>query len=157
MKLKKLLFIAILFLGLAGCGGVNEISLEKVLEKDPSFGKLLAAKKRINTKIAALSEEIRSVRQTLEPKIDALKAKLDEARSEAKTKSLELKESLSKSKNIKKLLIKKKDLSLSGDEVSIWNKRSVDLQNRIDSLKRDLVELQNKAHLLKTEIQILED
>jgi len=147
--MRIVLFITFCLL-LAGCGGVSESALNSVLEKDPAFRKILDAKKRTRKKIASLQSE-------MEPKIEALKLSLTEARSEYKAKAALVKNSRHKLKNIKKLLSKKNDLALSGDEISIWNKRIEDLEKEIISLKRDIEDLRNKAHLFKTEIRILQD
>jgi homoserine dehydrogenase len=170
----------------AGCGRVGENTLSGILEKDPSFRKILNAKKRIDAKALSLKEnydkektrsaqkirllkenlqnmkndidaEIRSVKQEMEPQIRMLKAALEEARAEYERGSKFLKSSLDKLKNIKKLLTKKSELALSGDEISIWNKRAAGLKKEIDASKRALEELKNKTYLLKTEIRILQE
>ena len=146
----KIIISTVLLIFLSGCGGVSESALNSVLEKDPAFRKILDAKKRAKEKIASLQSE-------MEPKIEALKLSLGEARAEYKAKAALVKNSGRKLKSIKKLLSKKNDLALSGDEISIWNKRIVDLEEEIISLKRDIEDLRNKAHLFKTEIRILQD
>lgn len=171
---------------LTGCGRVSENSLSEILEKDPSFRNVLDAKKNISRKALSLREsfdkekeiitqkidslkaslqekkdyiekEKLAVRQGLQPMIDTLKVKLEEARSEYTEKKALLKDSLGKAKNIKKLLVKKEELALSGDEISIWNKRAANLEQEINKLKKRLVELENKTRLLKTEIKILRE
>ena len=185
--MKKLItLILVLLICLTGCGRVSENTLNDVLEKDPSFKRILEAKKRIKTKILstkndfneekditiekvrALNEGLRdkknnlrtqiaSLKQELEPKILALRAKLVEKYSEYKSRAKDLNDSLSKLKNIGKLLEKKSELSLSGDEVSIWNKRVGNLEKKINFLRGELDKLRSQTRLLKTEIKILKE
>lgn len=176
----------VLYFLLAGCGRPDEGARNLVLEKDPSFQKVLNEKDRLNEKIAslresfkkkkdALSQEIRAIEGELEagkseleeqvasikkeigPKIEALKAGALEAREEYGEKARILKASIGKLANIKKLLNKKSELALSGDEISIWNKRSSELEDEINTVKKDLDRLRNKTNLLKTEIRILNE
>jgi len=140
----------ILLFSLAGCGRVSEDTLNNILEKDPAFGKALNAKKKIKSQIASLKGE-------MAPKIDALEAKLEEAHAEYKSKTKAKKELLHKLKSIRRLLTKKNELTLTGDEISIWNKRAAGLEKEIDTVKKTLAELRNKTYLLKTEIRILKE
>jgi len=157
--------VLILYFLLAGCGRVDEGALNLVLEKDPSFRKVLNEKNGLSERIAslqenfkekkdALSQKIRALKEELEageseveeqiasirkeigPKIEALKAGAREARVEYGEKAKILKASIGKLANIKKLLQKKKELALSGDEISIWNKRSSDLEDEINAVKK---------------------
>jgi len=184
----KKLIIPILLLPvlLVGCGRVTEGALNEVLQKDPSFAKLLNAKRGISAKASeakkdfekkkkAVRQEIRSLEENLQkeknstdkrilalkeemaPRIDALKARLVRKRSEYKLKKTELKTSLAKLANIKKLLVRKKDLALSGDEISVWNKRVAKLEREIASTRKLLLELQSQTRLLKIEIKILQE
>ena len=147
--------ILVLVLVLAGCGRVSESTLNEVLEKDPSFKKILDAKKRANDKIASLREEILSLRKEIEPAAERLKAQLEAKYSEYRLKRKGLRDSVSKLKNIKHFLEKKDALPLSADEISVWKRRLANLENEINGLKQDLVSLQERIRLLKTEIKIL--
>lgn len=146
----KIIISTVLLIFLSGCGGVSESAVKSVLEKDPDFRRSLDAKKRVKKEIASLQRE-------MEPKIEALRVKLAEARSEYKNKKKILKDLLHKSKSIKKLLAKKKDLSLSGDELSIWKKRAIDLEKEITAAGKSIESLQSKTSLLKAEIRILRE
>ncbi|MCQ9206595.1 MAG: hypothetical protein NG740_01760 [Omnitrophica bacterium] len=178
--------ILILCFFLAGCEQLDEGARDMVLEKDPSFRKVLNEKKRLSEKIVslrenfkekkdALSQKIRALKEELEageseveeriasikkeigPKIEALRIGAREARVEYGEKARILKASISKLANIQKLLKRKKEFALSGDEISIWNKRSSDLEDEIDTVKKDLDRLRNKTSLLKIEIKILNE
>ncbi|MBN1354594.1 MAG: hypothetical protein JW994_08020 [Candidatus Omnitrophica bacterium] len=169
-----------------GCVGVTEDGLKGILEKDSSFSRMLEAKKRVNAKIAALKDEykkekesldqkmrslktdlqakkdslderISSLKSEIEPEIKLLKEKLSERVSDYRSKSQNLKDSLSKLDNIEKLLNRKEGLSLSGDEISIWNKRAADLNREISFIRQSLDELKEKIRILKTEIKVLSD
>lgn len=183
MKASILAFL-IIAISLSGCGRVSENALNNVLEKDPSFKRILEEKKRVSEKILSakndfneekditikkaralkeglrdkknnLRTQIASLKKEIEPKILALKAKLVEKSSEYKSKLKGLNDSLSKLKNIRKLLEKKSELSLSGDEVFIWDKRVGNLEKKINFLRGELDKLRSQIHLLKTEIKIL--
>ena len=185
MKMRILIFI-ILLANLLGCGRASESALNDILEKDPSFSKHFKAKKRLSAEISALRNEfkkshdsdmreinslkeklragkneldgkIRLIKQELEPAIAMLKAELHEKTSENNLKKQNLKDALSKLKNIGKLLGKKSELSLSGDEISIWNKRAKKLEKEIVSLKKDIDVLRSKTRILKAEIKILQE
>ena len=176
----------ILYFLLTGCGRVDEGTRDMVLEKDPSFRKVLNEKDLLNEKITSLrenfketkdalskkiqaleeelkageselEERIASIKKEIGPKIEALKAGALEARAEYGEKTGILKASINKLANIKKLLKNKQELALSGDEISIWNKRSSGLEDEINTVKKDLDRLQNKTNLLKTEIKILNE
>jgi len=185
VKMKILVpIVLILSFILAGCGKVSDATLDEVLEKDPSFRRMLDEKNRVNAKVASLNEafekekkltlkkvtslkkkidllqaelktEIDSVKNRMAPKIEGVRNELGDARATEKVKARLLKGSVQKVKNIKKLLAKKNDLSLSGDEISIWNKRASELEKEIDTLKKEIGELRDKSRLLKTEIRIL--
>lgn len=181
---KIILIVMLLSLALTGCGRVTRGTIDEVIARDPSFKRALEAKKRINAEILklrnsykqqkdeaireikSLKENLRkekntlgsralSLKQEVVPAIDAIKGKLEKRRTEYNEKKKILKESLSKSKNIGKLLAKKSELSLSADEVSVWNKRASNLEKEITSLRKELDALRSKIRLLKTEIQIL--
>ena len=169
---------------LAGCGRVSEKTINEILEKDPSFSEILKTKKNIRAKIISLeenfkkekdsvtakildikdgmrdkkrklSQQILSIRSEMDPKILALKAKLEERRSEYNILAKELSVARAKSKNMTKLLNKKKELSLSGDEISIWNKRIENLQRDITSYNSDLDKIKSRIRTLELEIRIL--
>ena len=179
-----LFFILPLSLLLAGCGRVGESTVKEVLEKDPSFERMLSAKKRLDAKIELLYADFKreedavtqkiqslkveletkrerltakraSLRREIDPTITKLEAKLEKIRPEYQIKQSELKGSLAKLKNVEKLLEKKGELPLSGDEISIWKRRVNDLKEKVDLLRKELDMLRAKTHLLKTEIKIL--
>jgi len=181
----RIFLIIILSASFAGCGGVSESKIKKILAKDPSFEEDLNKKKQIASKIAALkvsyrketreaSGKIRALKANLKskknnlntailslgaeirPNIRSLREALKKKRSEYDKKHKEFKDSLAKAENIRKLLEKKKDLSLSSDEVVVWNKRSRKLEEKIVALRKTLDDLRAKTRLLKIEIQILE-
>ena len=184
LKPGAILFLLILFL--AGCGRVSESTLSSILEKDPSFAKALDEKKQIDLKISSLKDsfskekdatirKIQSLKDELnakkdnlnkdillfkremEPVIQGFKSELEGKKTDYKLKAKELSEAISKAKNIQKLLERKSELSLSGDEISIWNQRVARLQREISSLQKDLDAARNKIYILKTEIKILEE
>ena len=180
-----LALILISFLFTTGCGKVSESALDEVIDLDPSFEKVLEAKKDINAEILALkndfdkerttatqkmselkedlklkqgamSAKIISLRQEIAPEIDAIRRNLEEAHEAYKVKETYIKGAISKVKSIKDLLNKKGELSLPGDEVSIWNKRATKLEKEISSVKQSLDELRTKIRILKTELKILQ-
>jgi len=162
-KMKKvILLFLIVSIALSGCGYVSESSLDEVLQRDPSFKKLLDSKKRLSAKIAALEDkkqrldtEILLLRQETNPDIQKLEAKLEKTRSEYDFKKKSLKDSISSLKNIRRLLDRKSKLLLTGDEISVWNKRIANLEKEIDSTRIKLDKLKSQARLIKTEIKIL--
>lgn len=176
----------ILIVLLAGCGRVSEKAINEVLEKDPSFSEILKAKKNINSKIIsleenfkkekdsatakilaakenirekkkALSSQILSLKGQMDPKILTLKAKLDERRSEYTIEAKELSVARAKLKNMTKLLNKKKELSLSGDEITIWTRRIENLKMDIASYSSDLDKIKSRIRTLELEIRISSD
>lgn len=180
----KYLLILISALILSGCGRSGGKMLDEAPEKDSSFKEVLDAKTRIENKVsslredykkekesfdknvAALKEELRvkknntasriaEMQKELAPKIRALKSKLASLRAERNLKKQNLKNAISKMKNIKKLLKKKEALSLSADEVSIWNKRQDNLSEEMDFTKKELARIRDKTRLLEAEIKIL--
>ena len=185
--MKKIVFLLLVFsVCLTGCGRVSESALSGVLEKDPSFRKVLDKKENISAKILklnasykkekdvtiksiyALKEGLRTKKDNLKtriaglgkelgPEIDLLKKKLDGKTSEYKLKRKTLKEARAKLKNIRKLLKKKSDYSLSGEEISVWNKKAAALEKKIARVNKDLDELRSKIRLLRTEIKILKE
>lgn len=184
---KVILRIAIsllLIFSLAGCGGRS--SVEEILEKDPSFQKDLDTQKRIKTLISelekeygsekdlakqeiraiekeleekrqALNSKIISLKKDLHPKIEFLRTRLQETNSIYKQKLATFKDSQKRLKNIKKLLAKKSDLTLSADETSIWNKRAGKLEKEIASLRQDIDNLRGDTRILQAEIGLLKD
>ena len=169
---------------LIGCGRASENTLKDILVRDPSFSNLLDMKNNVTARIAKLKDEYNkekasilqkitllkeglntsrnklknqtlSLRQELEPKIGILKNKLTTVEATYRLKKQTLRDSMGKLQNINKLLSKKGELSLSGDEVLIWNKRSNNLEGEISSLQKDLDGLRDKIRILKTEIKIL--
>ncbi|UCD54750.1 MAG: hypothetical protein JSV93_04295 [Candidatus Omnitrophota bacterium] len=161
-RLAQILLVIILFVSLSGCGHVSEGTLSEILERDPSFKKVLEAKKRLNTKILALENKKQSLdaqiallKQEANPDIEMLQAKLESVRSEYKLNERELKDSISSLKNIRRLLERKSKLLLTGDEISVWNKRIGDLEKKINSLHNELDRLKSQTRLIKTEIKIL--
>jgi len=186
LKRSAIVIFLTIFVFLAGCGSVSERTVTEVLEKDPSFGKLLDARESISVnilllkdgykgqkdsalkKIESLKEDLRSKKEKRDTKIAALKNKLapeilnlkgelENVHSLYKLRKKDLKLSLSKLKSIRKLLDKKGELALSGDEISIWNKRISDLEKAITALRTRLDKLKAKVRLIKTEIKILEE
>ena len=184
-KIKKLYFsIFLSIILLTGCGQVSENTVNAVLEKDPSFGRILSSKKKIDSKISSfkgeLSKEsdltaqkieklksslqnirnqyrsqITALKQKMDPEIQELKAKLEENRAEYKKAAEKLGDYNGKLKNIKRLLDKKSELSLSGDEISIWNKRIKKIEKDIVTSQKKLDNLRNKIYITKIEIRIL--
>ncbi len=161
-RLAQILLVIILFVSLTGCGCVSESTLSEVLERDPSFKKVLDAKRRLNTKILALEDKKQSLnaqiallKQEGNPDIEALKAKLEKTQSKYNLKEKELKDSISSLKDIRKLLERKSKLLLTGDEISVWNKRIGDLEKKVNSLHNELDRLKSQTRLIKTEIKIL--
>jgi cell division protein FtsB len=161
MKVLILLFL-IANLSFSGCGYVSQSTLDKILEKDPSFRKLLSAKKQLDKKILALEEkkaglnaQIALLREETSPAIQTLEAKLEKIRAEYSLKKNALKDSKSSLKNIRKLLDRKSKLLLTGDEISVWNKRIRDLEKEITTLHTGLDSIKSQTRLIKTEIKIL--
>jgi chromosome segregation ATPase len=181
---KKIGIILVITVCFAGCGRVSEETVKEVLDKDPSFRRVLNAKRDISEKINALKvnftkerdatlQELRSLKeelkkkesdlatrimsltQEIEPKILALRAKLNEKNTEYKLKAKDLGASRAKLKNMKKLLEKKGELSLSGDEITVWNNRIENLEKEIVSLQGDIDKVRSEISVLKTEIKIL--
>ena len=95
------------------------------------------------------------LKEKANPDIEALKAKLEKTQSEYNLKKKELKDSISSLKNIRRLLARKSKLLLTGDEISVWNKRIGDLEKKINSLHNELDRLKSQTRLIKTEIKIL--
>lgn len=180
-----LVFILISVLFTSGCGKVGESAMDEVVELDPSFKEALEARSRIDAEILALkndfskeknaatqnirelkeslklkqeamSAKIVSLRQEIAPEINALRGDLEEAHTAYKVKKKYLKSAISKLKSIKDLLNKKGELSLPGDEVSVWNKRATKLEKEISSVKQSLDKLRTKIRILKTELKILQ-
>ena len=183
---KQILFPIILSVLLAGCGRVSESTLNEILDKDPAFGRILNEKKRIDTEIGSLTDNfnkqksvtdtkidslrevikvekeslhtrIASLKEAMTPEVFAIKERLQEKRSEYKLRAGNLKGSIAKLKNISKLLKKKDELSLSGDETSVWKKRLQGLDKEIISDRQNLERLRAKIRLLKTELAILKE
>lgn len=178
--------ILFLVLLLAGCTGVDEKTVADVLEKDPSFARVLKEKdstarkiealkfsmkearektnseigllrKGLTVKKAEIKEKIRIQQTKITPLIDGLSAKLRQTQIEYDIVKDTLSERLEKLKSIRSLLLKKDKLTLSGDEIALWNRRTEDLDREINSLKNDLDGLKAKINLLKTEIKILRE
>ena len=178
----QILIIGLAFL--VGCGGVSKKTIENVLDKDPSFRKIYSSKKDIDAKILTLrnniekekdltrqhveklraslrskkhtyKKEIESLKHRLDPETQELQKELLEQKKKYRAKAKELTGLLSKLKNIQKLLEKKTELSLSGDEISVWNKRIRNLERDIITSQKKLDELRSRIHLLKIEIKIL--
>lgn len=185
MKRASFLLLAVFFI-FAGCGKVSEKTLKEVLKKDPSFKKALDTKRQVNSKALSLrnayfkdakvaKEKIRvlqkglktkkdemntrisSIKNEIMPKIHSLRMESTRRRSEYRLTAKELKNLLSKLKTIRKFLQKKGELSLTGDEISIWKKKAGGLENRIRVLRKELNKLQTKIRILKTEIRILKE
>ncbi len=183
---QTLLLILILSVPLTGCGRVSESKISEILKKDPSFEKDLSRKKQIASKISdlknshreekrdiaqkirtletslkdkrnALNTAILSLEAGIQPNIRELRAGLKGKRSEYALKNKEFKSSIAKAENIRKLLEKKKELALSSDELSVWNKRVQKLEEKITALRKTLEEIRAKIRLIKTEIRILEE
>jgi len=180
------LLVLFLVLLLAGCGRVSEKTVAGVLEKDPSFAQALKEKesaarkvealkfsmkeargktnseigllrKSLTVKKAEIKEKIRIQQIKITPLIDGLSAKLRQTQIEYDIAKDTLSERLEKLKSIRSLLLKKDKLTLSGDEIALWNRRTEDLDREINSLKNDLDRLSARIHLLKTEIKILRE
>ena len=185
-RLAQISLIIILFILLTGCGRVSESKINEILEKDPQFEKYLNRKKQIASKISDLKNSYRrekgdiagkiralktilknkrnnqsaailSLEAEIQPNIRSLRAVLEEKRSEYALKKREFRDSLAKSADIRKLLEKKKELGLSSDELSVWNKRVQKLEKAIAALSKTLEGLCAKTRLIKTEIRILEE
>jgi len=181
-KIIHVILLALLFL--AGCGKVSEETVRSVLERDPSFEKALDTKRRINgkienlrghfmkeeegitAKIHNLREEldkkketcllkIESLQKELDPVILELRDRFDEAKAEYRLRKEDLRTSVTKLADINKLLKKKEDRSLSGDEISVWKRRAGKLEKEIMSLEGQLETLRDKVSLLQAEIRIL--
>jgi len=181
----NLFIITVLLCGVLGCGRVSQDTLEALTKKDPSFAKILENKRQIDRKIETLKNDyaeekisvekeiknlkkklhvkknkidsqIKDLRQEMDPDIHALKVRLEEMRAEYKSRSEELKDCLGKLNNIKRLLAKKNDLSLSGDEISLWNRRIATFKKDIDSLNDELSRLRDKMNIVSMEIKILQ-
>ena len=179
-----LLLVMVFFL--TGCGRVSESKIKEVLKKDPSFEKDFNRKKQIAAKIADLKNfyqrekrdttgkirafktslkdkrnnlerAILSLEAEIQPNIRSLRAALFDKRSEYALTNKEFKGSLAKAANIRKLLKKKKELALSSDEVSVWNKRVRKLEKKIVALRKTLDKIRAQTRLIKTEIRILEE
>ncbi|MFH1593546.1 MAG: hypothetical protein ABID09_02485 [Candidatus Omnitrophota bacterium] len=185
-KITQIFAILLLIVSLPGCGKVSEKTVSEVLEQDPGFENILRQKERLNAKALtlnndfskekvitqkkiealkedlrtrgeALSEKVAALKKEIAPRIDALKVAFQENRLEYKLKTKSLGDSVTKLKNIEKLLAKKGELALSGDEVSIWNKRASELEREIDQARKEIDIVSSKIRLLKQEIRILED
>ena len=181
---KHVLLIILVSLFASGCGGVSEKTTSDTLERDPSFAKALQKKenaarkieglelsikkaqeeanseigflrKGLTAKKAKIKEEIRIQKNKIVPLIDAISAELRETRIEYDMVKNALKERVGKLKSIRSLLLKKDDLTLTGDEIALWNRRTEELDREINSLKEELDDLSAEIHLLKTEIRIL--
>ena len=185
MKNKRLTFIVLALIFFAGCGPVDQETVNEVLTKDPSFANILKEKSRNNEKILSLQAEfnkekdkilndiitkrdnlrtkedsfkteVLSIRKKMEPELQKLKSGLEKAKVEYEEIKGQLNNSIDKLKNIKKLLNKKGELSLSGDEVSVWNNRIKELDVKIASYGKDLDKLKSKMRLIRTEIKIIQ-
>ena len=185
MKTILALILILSFFFTGGCGKVGRRALDEVVLLDPSFKEALEAKKDINAEILALknnfsrekmaatqkirelrknlklkqeamSTKIISLRQEIAPEINALRGNLEEAYTAYKVKKKYLKTATSKLKSIKDLLNKKGELSLPGNEVSVWNKRATKLEKEISSVKQSQNKLRTKIRILKTELKILQ-
>lgn len=185
--MKKFIYVLVFLCIFAyGCGRVGENTVKDILEKDPSFEKIVRLKKEINAEISELSDKyckeqdasiqkirsikkdmqegkaklnakILSLKQKINPEINELTAKLEKKKTKYKLKKEELKDVRARTTSIQKLLGEKSELSLSGDEISIWNKRAQNLVKKEDSLIRELDELQSRTRIIKTEIKILKE
>ena len=187
MKINRVLFLFFgLCIFLAGCNRISENTVNEILEKDPAFGRLLEEKRSIKAKIYALddkfskerdetlgkiellkkglndknkklNEEVLSLKQSFNPTIDVLEADLLKRYAKRTEKAKALKDASGKLQNITKLLEKKGELSLSGDEIAIWNTRIKSLEEKITAIQRGLDELDAGTRILKTEIAILKE
>ena len=155
-RLAQILLFLVLCVALAGCGGgrTTEAELKEVLEKDPQFEKVLDARTRIKIKISDLQEQYK---QEVGPLIRSLESKIISLKTEYGLKKSQLKSAYPRMESIKKLLNKKESLALTSEEISIWNKRHIDLEKEIDSLRKELDNMRERRRLLKTEIRILRE
>jgi len=181
--MKKYLLLLLVVLT-AGCGGVSEKTINDILERDPAFKNSLNEKLRIQGKINSLKQafleeetvllqnigtlretlrakknklqmEISSLKKDIAPKILALQAELKQKYSEYGITNRDIRDYTTKLKNIKDTLTKKGDLSLSGDEIAIWNDRIEKLEQKISSLLTEREKLRARILTLRTEIRIL--
>ncbi|NQU95101.1 MAG: hypothetical protein HQ549_02545 [Candidatus Omnitrophica bacterium] len=179
------ILILIFLLFTSGCGKVSESALDEVVLLDPSFKEALETKSRIDAEILtlkndfskeegvatqkmrelrenlklsqeAMSVKIISLRQEIAPDINALGGNLEEVHEAYKVKKKYLKSAMSKLKSIKDLLNKKGELSLPGNEISVWDKRATKLEKEINSVKQSLDQLRTKIRILKIELKILQ-
>ncbi len=181
----KIFIVFFFLLSLTGCGRMSDEATEELLKRDPSFRSILENKRSVESEINSLRDQYRrekeesraktnaineslaserakikaqieALENRLQPEIDGLKAKLYESRSLYADKKLELKDDIYKLKNIEGVLSKKGDLSLSGDEVSVWSRRIEKIKKDINSTRRQLERLAADIDILKTELRLLE-
>ncbi|MFH1380656.1 MAG: hypothetical protein ABIH57_00595 [Candidatus Omnitrophota bacterium] len=184
-KIFYFFLISVIFL-LHGCTRPDKDITEEILKKDPAFEKMLNAKKHINIKVDnlksgyenekektinaindlknslkikkdELNTKISSLEKEISPKVEKLKKRLEEKTEEFTLAKKESRDTLSKMANVKKLLNKKGDLGLSGDEVAIWDKRIVSLEEEINTTYKNLDKLRSEIRILSAEIKILEE
>jgi len=184
--MKKVVYVfLVLSICISGCSRKNEELTKEILKKDPGFRTMLDAKKHIDVRVDKLKSEyeikraktskkiidlkktlslqknelsakISSIKQEINPKIEILKKRLAEITEKYKLAKKESREAHSKAANVRKLLNKKGELGLSGDEVAIWNKKISVLEKEINTTYKDLDKLRSRIRVLSAEIKILE-
>ena len=135
---------------------IDKLKSEYESERVKTSKKIIDLKKTLSLQKDELNTKTSCIKQEINPKIEILKARLTESTEKYKLAKKESREALSKAANVRKLLNKKGELGLSGDEVAIWNKKIDALEKEINTTYKNLDNLRSGIRVLSAEIKILE-
>ena len=169
---------------MTGCTAVSSEKKEEVLDKDPSFRRILDKKSRANSEIADLKMELKNKKNIANAKIDTLKKefKKEKERIGSEIKGLEsqinsersliedekkllardIQEKESKLANTEKtikdlenLISKEGTLDISQAEVTRWQQRIKVLEEEKKEIRKVLKALRSELGILDAKIKLL--
>lgn len=170
----------------SGCGRVSDDTQEAILQKDPSFKTACRAKKESEIEILKLKKEfekdtedikdqigrlkavydtkksdlyarIKTIDALLEPYIESLESELRSLQADYRDKKDFLKTVEKKISEIIKLVEKKRNISFTHNEISLWNKRKESLEKEKENTLRSLNLLKEEIRIKKVELKVLKE